>query len=133
MISDAAYFLGHGGQKGPQTTVLTPGKYRLNLFLWRVKIAAVTDIPKGFVAVVKSNVHSAVNVGNLKNDKPADCSPRAGGGAGLAVPLGPVGCIGVGGPSVGPGQFYNTPEGHQLTLVGTPVQKIRRASRRGRV
>ena len=122
MINDAAYFLGHGGQKGPQTTVLTPGKYRLNLFLWRVKIAAVTDIPKGFVGVVKSNVHSAVNVGNLKNDKPADCSPRAGGGSELAVPLVPVGCIGVWEHALSPGKYYINQEAYKITLLDTRVQ-----------
>jgi len=35
---DAEYFLGHGGQRGPQTTILTPGNYRLNTYLWDVDI-----------------------------------------------------------------------------------------------
>ena len=32
MANDAGFFLTNGGQKGSQTTVLTPGKYRLNHF-----------------------------------------------------------------------------------------------------
>ncbi len=35
---DADYFLNHGGQRGPQTTVLTPGNYRLNTYLWDLSI-----------------------------------------------------------------------------------------------
>src|SRR5215471_13598225 len=30
---DAEHFLTHGGQRGPQTTVLAPGNYRLNTYL----------------------------------------------------------------------------------------------------
>ncbi len=33
---DAEVFLKNGGQRGPQLTVLTPGKYRLNRYLWDV-------------------------------------------------------------------------------------------------
>ena len=100
MVSDATYFLNlGGGQKGPQTSVLTPGKYRMNLYLWDVETFEVTDIPKGFVGVIKSNVYSRVEFGNLKTAAPADCSPtrteQIGGGE-LAVPLVPVGCIGCG-------------------------------------
>src|SRR5262249_62012987 len=32
---DAETFLRNGGQRGPQLTVLTPGKYPLNDYLWR--------------------------------------------------------------------------------------------------
>ena len=54
---DATTFLTEGGQKGPQTSVLPPGTYRLNPFLWNVNVASmkVTEVPAGSVAVVKSN------------------------------------------------------------------------------
>ncbi len=45
MLSDAAHFLTSGGQKGPQTTVITPGKHRLNRFLWQVTPEQATNIP----------------------------------------------------------------------------------------
>jgi branched-chain amino acid transport system substrate-binding protein len=35
---DTEYFLTHSGQRGPQTTVLTPGNYRLNTYLWDLSI-----------------------------------------------------------------------------------------------
>lgn len=40
MANDSGFFLTNGGQKGSRTTVLTPGKYRLNHFLWRVDSCA---------------------------------------------------------------------------------------------
>ncbi len=125
MISDAAYFLNHAGQKGPQASVLTPGRYRLNRFLWEVKASPVTDIPKGFVGVIRSNVHSRVDFSNLKNDKPKDCSPvraRDTGGAGLAVPLVPVGCIGVWEHALNPGKYYINRQAYKVELVDTRVQ-----------
>ena len=126
MFNDAVYFLSLGeGQKGPQTSVLTPGKYRLNRFLWGVKTFAATDIPKGFVGVIKSNVHSRVDFGNLKTDKPEDCSPTETphiGGGDLAVPLVPVGCIGVWGQALTPGKYYVNQRAYTLTLVDTRVQ-----------
>lgn len=54
---DAEYFLGPGGgYKGPQASVLTPGKYRLNRRLFQVEFVPVTNIEKATVGVVKSNV-----------------------------------------------------------------------------
>jgi hypothetical protein len=37
MLTNAAFFLTNGGNKGPQTTVLTPGLYRINRYLWEVQ------------------------------------------------------------------------------------------------
>jgi hypothetical protein len=125
MVNDASYFLENGGQKGSQTTVLTPGKYRLNHFLWRVELGAVTDIPKGFVGVIKSNVLSRVDYGSLKADKPADCAPRtdaSGPSGGLSVPLVPVGCIGIWEQALNPGKYYINTKAYTVTLVDTRVQ-----------
>ncbi|MCH7799880.1 MAG: hypothetical protein IID28_15790 [Planctomycetes bacterium] len=58
---NAEYFLTDGGgYKGPQASVLTPGKHRLNTRLYNVKIVPITDIEKATVGVVKSNVGEAV-------------------------------------------------------------------------
>ena len=56
---DAEAFLTTGGYRGPQETVLKPGAYRLNRYLFDVKVGpdtAATIIPTGQVGVVKSNV-----------------------------------------------------------------------------
>lgn len=54
---DAEYFLGEGkGYAGLQLTVLPPGKYRLNTYLFEVKPQKATIIQAGFVGVVKSQI-----------------------------------------------------------------------------
>ncbi len=54
---DAQHFLTDGGGfKGPQTSVLRPGKWRLNPKLFRVDKVPVTNVEKATVSVVKSNV-----------------------------------------------------------------------------
>lgn len=53
---DARYFLTSGkGYKGKQVTVLTPGRYRLNTQLYRVKMVPQTEILQGEVGVLKAN------------------------------------------------------------------------------
>ncbi len=60
-MQNAAYFLGEGkGYKGPQLTVLKPGKYRLNTKLFTVTSVPVTNMRVGTVGVVKSNVGEPV-------------------------------------------------------------------------
>ncbi len=54
---DAEYFLGDGqGIKGPQASVLTPGKYRMNTRLFVYDIVPVTNVEKATVGVVKSSL-----------------------------------------------------------------------------
>ena len=125
MVNNAEIFLSEGGQKGPQTSILTPGIYRLNHFLWQVTFGDATDIPKGFVGVIKSNVHSRVQFGNLKEEKPTDCSAtqkRTVAGEELAVPLVPVGCIGIWETALLPGKYYINQKAYDLNLVDTRVQ-----------
>lgn len=125
MIGDATYYLENGGQKGPQTTVLTPGRYRFNRYLWDVQIDKVTEIPEGFVGVVKSNVHSAVHFGNLATGRPTDCratTERQREGDALSVPLVPVGCIGVWEKALNPGRYYINREAYRVTQFDTRVR-----------
>ncbi|MEK7566713.1 MAG: SPFH domain-containing protein [Patescibacteria group bacterium] len=125
MVNDAAFFLKNGGQKGPQTSVLTPGKYRLNRYLWDIKLDDVTEIPVGFVGVIKSNVWTHVDFGNLKSVKPASCAPtmvRDIKGGALAVPLVPVGCIGIWDRALSPGQYYVNKSAYTVIQVDTRVQ-----------
>ena len=57
MAEDAEFFLTEGGgYKGPQASVLTPGKYRINPMLFTHEIVDVTNVKKATVGVVKSNV-----------------------------------------------------------------------------
>ena len=123
---DAEVFLLNGGQRGPQLTVLTPGKYRLNRYLWDITEVDAKEVKAGFVGVVNSNVHADVDLGTLKADKPARCEfistgkPEEKGR--LDAPTVPVGCVGVWDKSLQPGQYYFNPEAFALTEIDTRAQ-----------
>jgi hypothetical protein len=127
MINDAAFFLKNGGQRGPQSTVLTPGRYRLNRYLWDVDIVAAVRVPAGFVGVIKSNVHADVDFGTLKAAKPEKCEPLASGGGRddgqhIEAPIVPVGCIGVWEKALQPGEYYLNANAFAITNVDTRAQ-----------
>jgi hypothetical protein len=135
MITNSAFFLTNGGYKGPQTTVLTPGIYRINRYLWDVQYGPITEIEKGFVGVVQSNVWSRVDFGALKAEKPDNCVPSlrkkldSGSELGqpvsqdkLVVNLVPVGCSGVWETALGPGKYFVNKAAYKVTTVDTRVQ-----------
>jgi hypothetical protein len=133
---DAEYFLTHGGQRGPQTTVLTPGNYRLNTYLWDLSVYNAVDVAEGFVGVVKSNVVDSVHFGNLVAEKPTTCqqktvSTNASGEAvaaqeanegKLTAVLVPVGCIGIWEKALQPGRYYANEAAYKITMMSTRVQ-----------
>jgi SPFH domain / Band 7 family len=135
---DARYFLTHGGERGPQTTILKPGTFRLNTHLWDVTIRDATDVAEGSVGVVKSNVIDAVHFGNLNAEKPSSCEqktvstnasgetvqakePKSDEGQ-LAAILVPVGCIGVWEKALQPGRYYVNEAAYRVTMMSTRVQ-----------
>jgi SPFH domain / Band 7 family len=135
---DAQYFLTHDGERGPQTTILSPGTYRLNTYLWDVTVKDATDVAEGSVGVVKSNVVDSVHFGNLNAEKPTSCeqktvSTNASGMAvaakeaksdegRLAAILVPVGCIGVWEKALQPGRYYVNEAAYRVTMMSTRVQ-----------
>lgn len=57
MAQNAEYFLTEGGGfRGPQSSVLKPGKYRINPKLYKIRMVPITTVAKTEVGVVKSNV-----------------------------------------------------------------------------
>ncbi len=119
---NATAFLTEGGYRGPQETVLKPGAYRLNSYLFDVKIdkdTSATIIPTGQVGVVKSNVSTpglnckeeTVRVSAAQHDADA-----------LSVPLVPKGCIGLWKEPLLPGAYYLNRKAYDVTLVDTRVQ-----------
>ena len=54
-FQDGEAFLEQGGQKGPQLDILRPGRYRINLRMFDVKIAPAIDVPAGKVGIVTAN------------------------------------------------------------------------------
>lgn len=127
---DAEVFLKKGGQRGPQLTVLAPGTYRLNGYLWDVRIVPAKEVQAGFVGVVKSNVWSSVDLGTLKSDKPANCETIKSGdeAAGdlkrLAAAQVPIGCTGVWSQPLKPGKYYFNPGAYVVTDFDTRGQVL---------
>src|SRR5215470_11707844 len=122
---DADTFLRNGGQRGPQLTVLPPGKYVLNDYLWEVSIRDASDVNTGFVGVVKSNVWANVDLGTLRADKPDNCSVIGGGNRSegkIEAPIVPVGCVGVWQASLQPGKYYFNPDAFTITPIDTRAQ-----------
>ena len=119
---DAQAYIEQGGFRGPQETVLKPGSYRLNRYLFDVRVdqdTAATIIPTGQVGVVKSNVQQPglnckeemVRVSQAQHDAEA-----------LSVPLVPKGCIGLWKEPLLPGAYYLNRHAYEVTLVDTRVQ-----------
>ncbi|MEO8877757.1 MAG: hypothetical protein ABI461_19340, partial [Polyangiaceae bacterium] len=68
-FQDAAAFLEHGGQKGPQIAILPPGKYRINTALFKVENRPVTIIPGGAVGLVSAMDGARIPDGRLLANK----------------------------------------------------------------
>ena len=111
---NAEYFLKNGGQKGPQLTVLPPGKYRLNRYLFSVKPEKATDIKAGFVGVIKSNVQETPQY------ELAEVPSELAGS--LAVPLVKKGSVGVWTDPLAPGRYYLNKTAYNVTKLDTRVQ-----------
>ncbi len=114
---DAEYFLTHGGQKGPQLSVLKPGTYRINRYLFDVKFNPALNVKAGEVAVIKSNVEEIENCPTA--DELALGEGSQGSGSALSVRLVPKGCIGVWDEPLLPGRYYLNQEAWTPTLIPT--------------
>ena len=117
---DAETFLTRGGYRGPQETVLKPGNYRINHYLFKIEIGEATKatiVPAGHVGVVKSNVTRQGE--NCSQDQKKIIKRAAGD---LSVPLVPRGCVGIWKDPLFPGAYYLNHKAYEVTLVDTRVQ-----------
>ncbi len=120
-MMQAETFLTRGGHRGPQETVLKPGEYRLNRYLFNVRVDKSTNatvIPAGHVGVVKSNVFKPGTQCVEQEVKAADGAIE---GA-LSVPLVPLGCIGIWREPLLPGAYYLNRKAYEVSLVDTRVK-----------
>ena len=112
---DATYFLTEGkGQKGPQLQVLRPGKYRLNHYLFKVKVAKALDVPKGHVAVIRSKVQEREDCPDVKVSLK---DPNH-----VAALIVPKGCKGVQAEPLAPQAYYLNRDAYEATIIPTLVQ-----------
>ena len=57
-FQDGEAFLRGGGQKGPQVDFLSPGQYRINTYLFHVRLAPAVSVLPGHVGVVSARDRS---------------------------------------------------------------------------
>ncbi len=120
-MMQAEHFLTRGGHRGPQETVLKPGEYRLNRYLFNVRVdkaTTATVIPAGHVGVVKSNVSKPGTQCIEQEVKAADGAIE---GA-LSVPLVPPGCVGIWREPLLPGAYYLNRKAYEISLIDTRVK-----------
>jgi hypothetical protein len=116
------------GFKGPQTTVLPPGTWRVNTYLWQVSADhPARDIEQGYVGVIKSNARTAVNFGAAMTAAyPEVCEavpvPASRGENSLSSPLMPIGCVGIWSVALPPGKYYVNEDVFAVTPIDTRVQ-----------
>ena len=113
---NATFFLTKGkGQKGPQLDVLRPGKYRINRYLYDIKLGKALDVPTGHVAVIRSNVQT-------RDDCPDSINVTGKTGDKVATPIVPRGCIGVWDEALPPGRYYLNEKAYVSTIIPTRLQ-----------
>ncbi len=102
------------GVKGPQLTVLPPGDYRINRYLFDAFEGKSTPVPAGHVAVIKSNVG--------EDYKGEPILPSGITETDLSVPIVPKGNRGVWADVYNPGEYYINEKAYDVTIVDTRVQ-----------
>ncbi len=62
---DGEAFIRNGGQKGPQTDILPPGQYRINTYLFRVRIESALIVTANNIGIVTARDGVAMEPGRL--------------------------------------------------------------------
>jgi uncharacterized membrane protein YqiK len=68
-FQDGVAFLRNGGQKGPQVDILPPGKYRINTYLFHVRLVPAITILPGSVGIVSARDGGPIPSGRLLAQK----------------------------------------------------------------
>ena len=111
---DSDNWKGPKGTKGPQLTVIKPGTYRINRYLFDISAGDATDVPIGHVAVIKSNVGGEYT-------GPA-ILPSGVESTNLSVPIVPEGFRGVWSKVLKPNRYYLNTKAYDVTIIPTQVQ-----------
>lgn len=101
---DAVQFLTDGGQKGPQLTVLPPGSYRYNPYLFDIETKPALDVEVGTVAVIKANA------GDVAEETIEEVN---------GVPIVENGKRGIWHTALTPNQYYLHPNAYNVIIVQT--------------
>jgi uncharacterized membrane protein YqiK len=117
MAQNAEFFLSQGGGfKGPQSSVLAPGKYRINPKLFTVEIVPATTIDRAMVGVVKSNVGAPPAAPTVQLEAGADVDSNK---------LVDKGNRGIWRDPILPGQSYLNTKAYEVTKISTRTHVVR--------
>jgi uncharacterized membrane protein YqiK len=64
-FQDASAFIACGGERGPQASVIAPGTYRINPFMFVVQLADAVDIEDNKVGIVTTREGAALGAGEI--------------------------------------------------------------------
>jgi uncharacterized membrane protein YqiK len=64
-FQDASAFIACGGERGPQASVIAPGTYRINPFMFVVQLADAVDIEDNKVGIVTTREGAALSAGEI--------------------------------------------------------------------
>ncbi|MBH07499.1 MAG: hypothetical protein CMJ20_14420 [Phycisphaeraceae bacterium] len=110
------HFLADGnGYKGPQASVLTPGKYRMNPKVFRIETVPATNIAKATVGVVKSNIGDLDPDNQMKPNALVDRGQR-----------------GIWRQPLMPQIYYINTKAHEVTVISTEKKVVRYAKQGAR-
>ena len=64
-FQDAAAFINNGGERGPQSSLVAPGTYRINPFVFSVQMADAVDIEDNRIGIVTTREGKALDAGEI--------------------------------------------------------------------
>jgi uncharacterized membrane protein YqiK len=64
-FQDAQAFMAHGGERGPQMSIVPQGRYRINPRLFKVTLASVLDVPDNKVGIVTTREGASLKTGEI--------------------------------------------------------------------
>lgn len=108
LLDGAKFLASEQGYRGPQLTVLTPGRYRFNPRLFSIVAKPTLNVNVGEVAVIKAN--------SGKVYQPPAVDPAA---AAIRATLVPRGYQGIWQEALNPGTYNLHPDAYQVTKVQT--------------
>lgn len=122
-FQDGSTFLKGGGQRGPQLDVLRPGIYYINPFMFSIISVPVTEVQRGQVAVIVSNIGLEPDTkikerlsGQTGDVTPADPSKE--------TYVMPKGHRGIQEDVQGPGRYYLNTRAYIPYIIDTTNQTI---------
>lgn len=124
---DGQKFLDNGGMRGPQESILTPGMYYINPYLFAVSKNKQTVIKQGEVGVLISNIGADPSDFLAKSLGTEDASDDKG----RTKHVVPKGFRGIQSEVIGPGAYNINPLAYSVIVIPTVTRSVEWSAERG--